>query len=222
MVGQPLGAIVGSAYKRDAYNNVVIDSQGFPEVADTPKVIGNPNPDFVVGFSQAFHYKRLSLKLNFDWSQGGDLWNGTQQTLNYYGASEVTAAQRNVTGYVFNGVTEAGLPNTQPVRFYDTSLHVTQNRWARYGVAGVAESAIEDASYFRLNNVTLTYSKNASYNAETFNITVSAFVNNVFILSKSDTAFAANSLFNSSETSGLDYFNSPMLRMYGLSFAVKF
>lgn len=222
IVGQPMGAIMGSAYKRDAYNNVVIGAQGFPEVADAPKVIGDPNPDFVVGFSQGFHYRKFSLKLNFDWSQGGDLWNGSQQTLNYYGASATTANQRNVTGYVFNGVTEAGLANTQPVSFYDTSLPVTQNRWARYGVAGVAEDAIEDATYFRLNNITLSYSKNTSYYAETFNITVSAFVNNVFILSKSNTAFAANALFNASETTGLDYFNSPMLRMYGLSFAVKF
>ena len=222
IVGQPMGAIMGSTYKRDAYNNVVIGAQGFPEVADAPEVIGDPNPDFVVGFSQGFHYKKFSLKLNFDWSQGGDLWNGTQQTLNYYGASQATADQRNVTGYVFNGVTEAGVANTQPVSFYDTALPVTQNRWTRYGVAGVAEDAIEDATYFRLNNITLTYSKNAFYNAETFNLTVSAFINNVFILSKSDTAFAANALFNSSETAGLDYFNSPMLRMYGLSFAVKF
>jgi CarboxypepD_reg-like domain len=222
IVGQPLGAIVGSAYKRDAYHNVVIGSDGFPVVADASKVIGDPNPDFVVGFSQTMHYQRFSLKLNFDWSQGGDLWNGTQQTLNYYGASATTAEQRSVTGYVFNGVTEAGQANTQPVSFYDTNLPVTQNRWTRYGLAGVAEDAIEDASYFRLNNITLSYNKNASYYAETFNITVSAFVNNVFILSKSNTAFAANSLFNSSETAGLDYFNSPMLRMYGLSFAVKF
>ncbi|MFP9099055.1 carboxypeptidase-like regulatory domain-containing protein [Flavobacterium sp. RHBU_24] len=222
IVGQPLGVIMGSAYKRDAYNNIIIDSQGFPEVAGVPKVIGNPNPDFVVGFSQGFHYKKFSLKLNLDWSQGGDLWNGTQQTLNYYGVSQTTANQRSVTGYVFNGVTEAGVVNTQPVSFYDTNLPVTQNRWTRYGVAGVAEDAIEDASYFRLNNITLSYSKNTAYYAETFNITVSAFVNNVFILSKSDTAFAANTLFNSSETTGLDYFNSPMLRMYGLSFAVKF
>lgn len=223
MVGQPLGAIVGSAYNRDANGNMIIGADGFPTVAAAPKVLGNPNPDFVVGFSPGVYYKHFSLKFNFDWSQGGELWNGTQQTLNYYGASAVTAAQRNVTGYVFPGVTQSGQPNTQPVSFYDAGHPVTQNRWTRYGIAGVAEDAIEDATYFRLNNITLSYSKLAKYDTtETFNITVSAFINNVFILSKSDTAFAANSLFNSSETSALDYFNSPMLRTYGLSLAVKF
>jgi len=92
----------------------------------------------------------------------------------------------------------------------------------RYGVGGVAEDAIEDAGYFRMNAITLSYNKNVPYGKDELGLTVSAYLNNVFIISQSDTAFAGNSLFNSSETSGLDYFNSPMLSTYGMSIAVKF
>lgn len=222
VLNQPLGVIMGSVYKRDAYNNVVIGADGFPLVAAEPAVVGDPNPDFIVGYAPEITFRRFTLNLGFDWSHGGDLWNGTNQTLNYYGVSNETAQQRNVTGYVFNGVTQSGQPNTQPVSFYDATQPVSQNRWVRYGVGGVAEDAIESAGYFRLANVTASYNFNINYGKDTFNLRLSAFVNNLFIVSESGTAFAGNALFNSSETSGLDYFNSPLLRTYGLTVDVKF
>lgn len=220
--GQPVGAIVGSVYQRDAYGNKVIGDDGFPLVAASPAVIGDPNPDFVLGFGTQANYKSFYVRVGFDWSQGGDLWNGTSQTLDYYGMSQATAQQRGITGYVFQGVTQTGQPNTQPVSFYDPSLPVEQNRWVRYGVGGVAEDAIEDATFLRLHNVTIGYNGRIQHGKSSIGLVVSAFVNNVFILSKSDTAFANNALFNSADTSGLDYFNSPLQRVYGLSVAVKF
>ncbi|SFQ57168.1 carboxypeptidase-like regulatory domain-containing protein [Flavobacterium akiainvivens] len=223
MVGQPLGAIVGSAYERDAYNNIVVGSDGFPLVAAEPKVIGDPNPDFVLGINTTLRVHRFSLNLGFDWSRGGQLWNGTGQTLDYYGVSGLSGQQRNVTNYVFNGVTQSGQPNTQPVSFYDVTQPVTQNRWQRYGAAGVAESAIESATYFRFNNLSLSYSNEYRYNySHAPRYTVSVFINNVFVVAKSKTAFSANTMFNAPETSGLDYFNSPLQRMYGLSVGIKF
>lgn len=221
MLNQPLGVIVGSAFERDSNNNIVIDDQGFPVVSDEPIVLGDPNPDFIIGQTNTFNYKKFKLDIAFDWSQGGELWNGTNQTLNYYGVSKETENLRNTIGYIFNGVTQSGNPNTQPVSFYNTNLPVEQNRWVRYGVGGVAEEAIEEASFFRLNNISLSYTNDVSYYSDNLSLTLSVFVNNVFILTKNKTSFAGNSLFNSAETSGLDYFNSPMLRSYGFSVAVK-
>ncbi|HEX8576381.1 MAG TPA: carboxypeptidase-like regulatory domain-containing protein [Flavobacterium sp.] len=222
IVGQPLGVIVGTGYLRDAGNNRIIDGQGFPVEGSQPKILGDPNPDFVVGFFNSFRYKKFSLSLSFDWSQGGEIWNGTQQTLNYYGKSEITGNQRDITNYVFNGVTQSGGTNTQPISFYDADLPVGQNRWTRYGIDGVAEDAIENATYFRLNSIHLSYSSDKGFFSEKLNFTVSIFMNNVFIISKSKSAFSNNSMFNSTETSGLDYFNTPMMRSFGSSLTIKF
>jgi len=222
IVGQPLGVIVGNGYLRDENQNVIIDDQGFPIEDSQPKILGNPNPDFVVGFFNSFRYKKISLNLSFDWSQGGEIWNGTQQTLNYYGKSKATENQRNIQNYIFNGVTQSGLTNMQSVSFYDINLPVEQNRWARYGVDGVAEDGIEDATYFRLNSINLSYSNEFNYFKDKLNFTVSFYMNNVFIVSKSKFAFSNNSMFNSVETSGLDYFNSPMMRSFGTSLTIKF
>ncbi|WP_431244778.1 carboxypeptidase-like regulatory domain-containing protein [Flavobacterium sp. P21] len=222
IVGQPLGVIVGNGYLRDSKNNIIIDDSGFPIKDSNPKILGNPNPDFVVGFYNCFTYKDLKLSLTFEWSQGGEIWNGTQQTLNYYGKSAVTGSQRNTTNYIFDGVTQAGLPNTKAVSFYDVNLPVEQNRWARYGIDGVAEDAIEDATYFRLSSITLSYSKMTNWTRNNLNYSVAIFMNNAFIMAKSKSAFSNNSMFNSIDTTGLDYFNSPMMQSFGSSLTIKF
>ncbi|MFB9079739.1 carboxypeptidase-like regulatory domain-containing protein [Flavobacterium procerum] len=222
IVGQPLGVIVGSSYLRDANQNIIIDADGFPIKNLEPKILGNPNPDFVVGFSNTFQYKQFSLYLGFDWSQGGKLWNGTQQTLSYYGKSELTGEQRNITNYIFDGVTQSGAVNTKAVSFYDANQSVGQNRWTRYGIEGISEDAIEDATYFRLNSLKLSYKHNHNYTSNKTEFTISFFMNNVFVAAKSKSAFALNSMFNSLDTSGLDYFNAPMMRSFGSSLTIKF
>ncbi|KFF06010.1 carboxypeptidase-like regulatory domain-containing protein [Flavobacterium reichenbachii] len=223
IAGQPLGVIVGNGYLRDNNQNIIIDNDGFPVEDAQPKILGNPNPDFVVGFFNSLKYKNFTLNLSFDWSQGGEMWNGTQQTLNYYGKSELTEQQRNISNYVFAGVTQSGAVNTKTVSFYDANLPVQQNRWTRYGIDGVAEDAIEDATYFRLNAVSLSYTNNPYFNyGNRISYTISLFVNNVFVLSKNKQAFSSNAMFNSLDSSGLEYFNAPMMRSFGSSLTIKF
>lgn len=218
--GQPLGVIVGSGFLRNDNNEIVIDADGFPIKDPNQKIIGDPNPDFVLGFDNKFKYKKFALSLTFDWHQGGELWNGTQQALNFYGKSKETEVARGTTNYVFEGVNQNGQVNTKPVDFYNTSLPIDQNRWVRYGIEGLSEENIEDASYFRLNNISFSYENTIKDNAIKYKI--SLFTNNVFIISKSKAAFIGNSLFNSAETTGLDYFNSPLMSSTGVSFNINF
>ncbi|SFC83885.1 carboxypeptidase-like regulatory domain-containing protein [Flavobacterium phragmitis] len=222
IVGQPLGVIVGSSYLRDANQNMIIDADGFPIKNPEPQILGDPNPDFVVGFSNTVRYKRFTFDFVFDWSQGGKIWNGTQQTLNYYGKSDLTGEQRYVANYIFDGVTAAGAVNAKAVSFYDVNLPVEQNRWARYGIDGVAEDAIEDATYLRLSTISLSYSKDFRDYNDICSFKISLFVNNAFVIAKSKSAFGNNSMFSSIETNGLDYFNSPMMRSFGTSLTIKF
>jgi TonB-linked SusC/RagA family outer membrane protein len=41
--------------------------------------IGDANPDFNLSFSTGFNFKRFAVNALLDWSQGGDLYNGTRQ-----------------------------------------------------------------------------------------------------------------------------------------------
>ncbi len=218
--GQPLGVIVGNSYLRNQNNELIIDQDGFPVLDTNPKVIGNPNPDFVVGLDNSLKIKNFSFNLNFDWHQGGQIWNGTQQALNFYGKSKLTENDRNIQNYVFEGVNQSGEKNVKPINFYDSSQSIDKNRWVRYGIAGLSQDNIEDASYFRLNNFSISYDKN--FKQKLLYFKVSLFANNIFIISKNKSAFINNSLFNAAETTGLEYFNVPMTRTTGLTITVKY
>lgn len=223
VAGQPLGVIMGSSYLRDGSNNLVIDADGFPIKDSKAKVLGNPNPDFIVGFNNTFQYGAFMLNVAFEYNNGGEIWNGTQQTLNYYGKSALTEQQRNISNYVFEGVTQTGVPNTKSISFYDANLPVEQNRWVRYGAEGVAEDAIEKGDYFRLSSLSLKYTlKSDHYMFRKLNFSITFFVDNVFVWAKSKSAFSNNTMLNSIETSGLDYFNTPMMRSFGSRLTLKF
>jgi hypothetical protein len=78
IVGDAYGLIQGTAYARDEEGNVLIDPKtGKPLVSGALKAIGNPNPDFMLGLTNNFHYKNFTLNVLFDWKQGGQMFSRT-------------------------------------------------------------------------------------------------------------------------------------------------
>lgn len=120
------------------------------------KIIADPTPDFVMKFNHNFTYKRFSLDINWEWRKGGQVWNGTEAVLDYYGRSYTSGEERNIKNYVFEGVHSDGNTNQIPVDFYDPGRSVRENRWSRYGYPGVAENYIQKADYVRINNISLS------------------------------------------------------------------
>jgi hypothetical protein len=55
------------------------DAQGSCTLTSNVTQIGDANPDFNLSFGTTFNYKRFSVNALLDWSQGGDLYNGTRQ-----------------------------------------------------------------------------------------------------------------------------------------------
>lgn len=218
--GQPFGAIVGSAWLRDASGRMVIGADGFPLVAPEPKIIGNPIPDFIVKLTNELKYRKFCLQTSLEWRKGGDVWNGTAAVLDYYGRSAETGSQRDVRGYVFPGVTEDGHPNTTPVRFYDPAWPLEQNRWVRYGYGGVAENYIGKGDCLRLRNIELSYFWTLKQLFQ--KITVTASAGNIILWKAYSGADPDRLLFDQPNTSGLDFFQLPPVQSYGLHFSFQF
>jgi hypothetical protein len=218
--GQPLGVIVGNTYLKDASGNVVIGDDGFPLADSKPQIIGNPIPDFIVKFGNTFRWKKLTLQANWEWKKGGETWNGTQAALDYYGRSATTGAQRDITNYIFKGVQQNGHVNDIPVSFYDASLPVENNRWARYGLSGVAEAYVQKTDYLRLNNISLVYRFNLHRNKQ--QLTLSTYVNNILLWSPYKGADPEQFLFDQPNTAGLDFFNLPAVKTYGFNVSLQF
>lgn len=219
--GEALGAIVGTAYKRDDYGNIVIGNDGFPLVSPDLKVIGNPIPDFVLKFSHEFKLYYFSLNIDWEWRKGGDVWNGTTANLDHFGRSQNSAEQRNIANYTFSGVLQNGNPNNILVDFYNVNQNFENNLWYRYGYTGVAENYISKATQIRLNNILLSYT--IKRNILPFNeLKLSASVSNFILWSKYKGVDSTQNFYNSSDVQGLDFYNLPSAKSFAFQVAVKF
>lgn len=218
--GEVLGAIVGNYYETNAAGQTLIDDFGFPVASNTKKIIVDPTPDFVMKFTHTFYYKMFTLDINWEWKQGGQLWNGTQAVLDYYGRSKTSGDDRSLKNYVFSGVHANGNVNQTPVDFYDPNQSVFENRWTRYGYTGVAESYVQNADYVRINSVSL----GAKFDVGSFrrSLGVSLFVNNIMLWQANSGADPSQNFYDLDSGRGLDFFNLPSYKSFGCMVSFQF
>lgn len=221
--GQPVGALYGTTYQKDAQGRTLIGNDGFPIEDPTLRRIGNPTPQWTLGWSSTATWRDFSLSWVFDYRHGGQVWNGTQAMLDYLGRSAKTARQRNITDYVFKGVTADGETNTTAVAFADPTQPLSANRWVRYGPDGVGKAYVEDASCLRLNEVTLSYSYHRYHHARSLkNMTIACTAHNLWMSTRYRGVDPASTLFGYSAGTGMDLFNLPGVRSYRLQLTVTF
>lgn len=223
VVDQPAGVIIGSAYARNSQNQIIIGNDGFPLVSSTLQIIGNPIPDYNLGFSNHFKWKKLELNFVLEIQKGGDIWNGTQNTLNYLGTSQQSADERAITNFVFNGVNQQGNTNTTQVNFYNPANSISENRFVRYGFEGVAEEAIVDASFVNIKSIDLLYSFFDNYYDKNFirECKLGIYAKNVFTWSKFRGRNPYGSLYGNFSGQELNFFNTPLLSEVGVTLKIK-
>ncbi len=210
----PVGAIVGSSFKRDENNNVIIGANGFPLVNDSPAIIGDPTPDWILNLKQEIKINRFELSVYLEYKKGGEVWNGTKNALDYYGISKKSADLRNQGELIIAGVTQNGDVNTKAVS--------AQSYLQYYGKSGIAENAIEDASWFKINSVTLSYINRRESSQERIDFTVSIWAKNLLIYTPYSGVDPQTALFGYQTNQALDYYNLPALKSFGFTFNLKF
>ena len=236
IAGEPYGVLYGERYKRIEnsmlYNGkLIIDDNGWP-IADTkPGIIGDPNPDWLFGWRNTFSYKGIALSGLLDIRHGGDMYNGTVDMMNYYGIGIETEEDREVKGFVFDGVINNGtneqpvwVSNNIPVDFANPKNEVYSYKWVRYGF-GFDENAIEDASWIRLREVSLSYTfpKVILDRINMENLSISLVGRNLF-LHTSYTGIDPETNLTGSALNGFgaDYFGMPNTKSYSISLNLTF
>jgi TonB-linked SusC/RagA family outer membrane protein len=224
VVGQPYGAIYGNHFQRTSEGKMVIGTNGWPLVAQGDTVLGNPNPDWTMGLRNTLSWKGLSVTALLDFRQGGDLWNGTQGIVNYFGTSQISAEQRNIRGYVFDGVSADGTANSVPVDFANPANGLGSYKWVRYGFGGTVEENIQDASWIRLRELGVTYNLPSSILGKIgfSNASVSFVGKNLWLKTGFDGVDPETNLTGATNGIGLNYFNQPGIKSYAFSLRAQF
>ena len=150
--GQPVGVFYGTFFARNADGSLLTNSAGIPQLekgiqtsttsflpqrdanglptgTTLRKVLGDPNPDYTASFVNDFTYKKLSLHIQLDAVQGGEVWNADWRTRQGVGNGKVAEAE------------DLG----QLPRGYIAGVYATE------------EWRIDNGSYVKLREVSLSY-----------------------------------------------------------------
>jgi TonB-linked SusC/RagA family outer membrane protein len=137
LAGQPLGVFFGNYFERDASGNLSLDAAGRPIAAVNNstqkvllrKVLGNPNPDWIISLNNSLDYKKLSFSFLLDGAIGQEVFNADRRTRQGVGIGDY--AEKEAKGELPRG--------------YIFSIYATE------------EWRVESGSYIKLRELSLSY-----------------------------------------------------------------
>ncbi|HLP95388.1 MAG TPA: SusC/RagA family TonB-linked outer membrane protein [Saprospiraceae bacterium] len=146
--GYAFGEIGGKGFK---YLNgkVVVNADGVP-LAGADTVLGNPAPDFTLGWNNTLRFGNFSVGVLIDGRFGGEVMSITQAVTDRFGVSKVTSDAREAGGVTVDAVREDGSAFTgkvDPEKYYV----------AVGGRDGITEAYIYDGTSIRLRELSIGY-----------------------------------------------------------------
>lgn len=229
IAGEKYGQIYGTTFKRvddpaSPYYQMPIVSDGLYQVDTEKKLLGNQQATALLGLTNSFTYKNFGLSFLLDMRFGGKIFSGTNQTMQLYGTSNVTAPGGQRPKVVIDGVESDGkggyLPNTKEVS--------TEDYWrsiAGQGNVGIVEANIYDASNVRLRNIQLTYDfPSATLRKTPFQrLKLGVSCNNVWLISSHMNGIDPESVFATGTNAvGFENATAPTSRSYIFNLTVGF
>lgn len=218
--GEEYGQIYGNAYQRDsATGKIIVGANGLPLITSGVQNIGNPNPKWLLGITNSFSYKSLSLSFLLDIKKGGQQYSRNIADVRRNGVAIETAeiARLNADGteaksYLFDAV----YANKQTNTTYVTA----QDYWGNSGVYAAAEGFIVETSWFRVREASLSYSLPKSFlgNSPFGSAEISVFGRNLFLRAPNYPHFdPEQNALGVSNAQGLEFNALPQTRSMGVS-----
>lgn len=201
------GAVAGDAM----YTDIAAEDGSFDGVIDSSdqKIIGDPNADWSLGFTNDFRYKDWDMNIFFQGVNGGDIYNLTKLQAN--------VGDSNTTRDVLNAWSPTNTDSNIPT------------------VSGVRRSTsrfVEDGSYIRLKNIAVGYNIPSTvlekFNVENLRLSISA--QNLLTWSSYSgldpevnyAGAGGNDNQTSNTTQGFDFGNYPTVQSVTFSLNLKF
>ncbi|SDT01086.1 TonB-linked outer membrane protein, SusC/RagA family [Mucilaginibacter mallensis] len=208
--GGSYGDIYGQTLLKNSSGQLLLEADGTPQKGDFVK-IANPEPKFQLGWNNSFNYQHFSLSFLVDGKFGGQVVSVMQSILDSYGVSQAYGDARAAGGVKVNGVG----PNGKPI--------TTVNAETWYTAIGGRNAALGEYVYsattVRLREMAFGYTLPVNNSVfKSFKLSLTG-RNLIYFYRKAPfdpeiTSSTGNGL------SGVDIFNQPALRSYGLKLDV--
>ena len=212
---------------------------GMPCADDIIRVVADPNPDWTGNLRSSFRFRKITVSGLVETKQGGDIINGTRGALYSYGTHKDTENRATCTGPA-NSQCTGNMHAFGDRDFYSgpvfgpgagTSIPIGENWYRNSGLAacpftGYDEPCVEDGSYTKLREISLSYSFDGPWLGRTLGFT------------SLDVRVAGRNLKtwtdykgldpevggvggNINRVNGYDYFNLPLTRSFVVSFGLN-
>lgn len=235
--GYAVGNIYGTSYKRyygsQADDGVtvanslplLIGANGFPIKDGTQRLLGNSQPKWIAGITNTFSYKNFSLSFLWDTQQGQDKYNQLGNFMSAFGIAKYTENRDDTK--VFPGVLADGTANTKAVWLGQgtgpDAVNYGSAGFYRAVYRGISTNFVENASWVRLRNLSLSYNVPLKKNNVIKGAAVTLTGNNLFLITKytgyDPESSSSSSGSNSDAFAGFTY---PALRSYLISVNLNF
>ena len=229
-VGQPYGVIYGTDYTYNENGDKIIDADSgqYIKTDESNHVIGDTNPDWLMGISNTLTYKSISFSFLIDVQEGGSIFSLDQ----YYGLATglyaETAFLNDLGNPVRNTLADGGGFINEGVN-PDGSVNQTRIRADRFGAFGYRRGLpnaafVYDASYVKLREVALKYDlpKRLLGNSFITGLSFTLTGANLWIISKELPHADPESGLSSGNLQGYSTGSLPSTKDYGFNVKVQF
>ncbi|MEO1055197.1 MAG: SusC/RagA family TonB-linked outer membrane protein, partial [Bacteroidota bacterium] len=201
--GAPDGVYVNA--QTEIGDVLFVDVNGDGEITgDDQTIIGDANPDFYGGFTNIFSYKNFEVSTFLQFAYGNDIYNNGQS---FYEDPGSTFGQSRVA---FENRFTPNNPNTNVPRAH---------RLDPNGNGRDSDRFIDDGSYIRLKNVTISYNLPSSVlqRIKLRNVRIHATAQNLLTFTGYDGLDPEVNTFSGGNTAlGTDFFTFPQARTYAV------
>ncbi|MCB0450784.1 MAG: SusC/RagA family TonB-linked outer membrane protein [Confluentibacter sp.] len=207
------------------FGKIIVDGGGLPTASSNKFKLGNQQPKAMLGFTNNFTYKNLSLGFMIDARIGGEIFSGSNHALQKSGNAAATVINGERADIIVDGVVSDGSGG-----FTTNSVGVSpQKYWTaitgRSGNLGINEANIYDATNVRLRNINLNYTLPSNWLGDTgiqaAKIGLSA--NNVWMLKNNLNGIDPESVFaTSTNATGFEYLSPPTTSSVFLNVSLSF
>lgn len=212
--GEPLGVFYGTYYARNNDGSLLLNANGLPQqergnlATGEPtrdangqptgdilrKIIGNPNPDFILGLGTSLSYKKLSFYMLWESVNGFDVFDADKRTRQGVGVGKM--AEQELTGELPRG--------------YIASIYP------------IEEFRIENGTFIKLREVSVSYDFGKIFKGiDNLNISVSGrnlfSIDNFFSYDPETNAGGQSSVLRS-----VNFGNSPIPRTFSFAVTANF
>jgi TonB-linked SusC/RagA family outer membrane protein len=183
--GYELGLFEGTVPALSPAGQPIVNNQGLPVFDDTKAIIGSSQNKFRIGGGTGITYKGFRLHATFDYRYGGKMYSRTKEILYFTGNAQETTFNDRQPFIIPNSVQKLSdgtyVENTVPIAGFDNNLNLLYNQSYNAGVGGAY--ALVDKTFFKLREVSLSYSFPRSLLAKTFinSFELALVGNNLFI-----------------------------------------